>query len=47
MIAFRDETAARLGLDLIVHTNEEGRARDINPITSGSVLHTAIMKPKP
>jgi sulfate adenylyltransferase subunit 2 len=44
MIAFRDETARRLGLDLIVHTNEEGRARGINPITSGSALHTAVMK---
>jgi sulfate adenylyltransferase subunit 2 len=44
MIAFRDETARLLGLDLIVHTNEEGRARGINPITSGSVLHTAVMK---
>jgi sulfate adenylyltransferase subunit 2 len=44
MIAFRDETARRLDLDLIVHTNEEGRARGINPITSGSALHTAVMK---
>jgi sulfate adenylyltransferase subunit 2 len=44
MIAFRDETARRLGLDLLVHTNEEGRARGINPITSGSALHTTIMK---
>jgi len=44
MIAFRDETACRLGLDLIVHTNEEGKARGINPITSGSALHTAVMK---
>lgn len=44
MIAFRDETARRLGLDLLVHTNEEGKARGINPIASGSALHTAIMK---
>ena len=44
MIAFRDDTARRLGLDLIVHTNEEGKARGINPITSGSTLHTAVMK---
>jgi sulfate adenylyltransferase subunit 2 len=44
MIAFRDETARRLGLDLLVHTNEEGKARSISPITSGSALHTAIMK---
>jgi sulfate adenylyltransferase subunit 2 len=44
MIAFRDDTVRRLGLDLVVHTNEEGRARGINPITSGSALHTAVMK---
>ena len=44
MIAFRDETARRLGLELLVHTNEEGRARGINPLTSGSALHTAVMK---
>jgi sulfate adenylyltransferase subunit 2 len=44
MIAFRDETAYRLDLDLLVHTNEEGKARGISPITSGSALHTAVMK---
>jgi sulfate adenylyltransferase subunit 2 len=44
MIAFRDATARRMGLNLLVHTNEDGKARGINPITSGSVLHTAIMK---
>jgi len=44
MISFRDATARRLELNLIVHTNEEGRARGINPITSGSSLHTAVMK---
>jgi sulfate adenylyltransferase subunit 2 len=44
MIAFRDETARQLGLDLLVHSNDEGRARGINPITSGSALHTAVMK---
>jgi sulfate adenylyltransferase subunit 2 len=44
MIAFRDATAARLGLDLIVHTNEDGVRRGINPIASGSALHTAVMK---
>ena len=44
MIAFRDRIARDLGLDLIVHVNEEGRARGINPITSGSALHTAVMK---
>ena len=44
MIAFREATARQLGLDLFVHINEEGKARDINPITSGSALHTAVMK---
>jgi sulfate adenylyltransferase subunit 2 len=44
MIAFRDETARRLGLDILVHTNAEGKARGINPITSGSALHTSVMK---
>jgi sulfate adenylyltransferase subunit 2 len=44
VIAFRDETARSLGLDLLVHTNEEGKARGINPITSGSALHTEVMK---
>src|ERR1700752_4883180 len=44
MIAFRDATAARLGVELIVHTNREGLARGINPITSGSSVHTDVMK---
>jgi sulfate adenylyltransferase subunit 2 len=44
MIAFRDETAKRLGIDLIVHINQEGVARGINPIVSGSSLHTQVMK---
>ena len=44
MIVFRDATVQRLGLDLLVHTNEEGRARGISPVTSGSALHTAVMK---
>jgi sulfate adenylyltransferase subunit 2 len=44
MIAFRDETARRLGLQLIVHVNQEGVDRGINPIASGSALHTHVMK---
>jgi sulfate adenylyltransferase subunit 2 len=44
MIAFRDETARRLGLNLIVYINDEGVARGINPINSGSSLHTQVMK---
>ena len=44
MIAFRDATAARLGLELIVHTNRDGLARGISPVASGSSLHTQVMK---
>lgn len=44
MIAFRDETVRRLGLDLIVHINQDGVSRGINPIASGSSLHTHVMK---
>lgn len=44
MITFRDETVKRLGLDLIVHINEDGVARGIGPINSGSALHTQVMK---
>ena len=44
MIAFRDETARRLGLDLRVHINRDGVARGISPVASGSQLHTQVMK---
>jgi sulfate adenylyltransferase subunit 2 len=44
MIAFRDLTVAERGLDLLVHINPDGVARDINPVTSGSALHTQVMK---
>jgi sulfate adenylyltransferase subunit 2 len=44
MIAFRDETARRLGLRLISYVNEDGLARGINPIDSGSEVHTRVMK---
>jgi sulfate adenylyltransferase subunit 2 len=44
MIAFRDETASRLGLDLLVHVNREGLEMGINPFVHGSALHTDIMK---
>jgi sulfate adenylyltransferase subunit 2 len=44
MIAFRDATAKRLGLELIVYVHEQGAANNINPIDSGSVLHTRVMK---
>src|ERR1700691_4861213 len=44
MIAFRDETARRLNLDLLVHINQDGVKRGISPIASGSQLHTQVMK---
>ena len=44
MIRFRDETAARLGIELLVHINQDGVARGISPIASGSALHTQVMK---
>jgi len=44
MIEFRDATAKRLGLNLIVHINEDGVRRGINPFDSGSALHTQVMK---
>jgi sulfate adenylyltransferase subunit 2 len=44
MIAFRDETARRLGLDLLVHINEDGLRRGISPFSHGSTVHTDVMK---
>ena len=44
MIAHRDRIAQQYGIKLLVYTNPEGRARGIDPITSGSQLHTQVMK---
>lgn len=44
MLQHRDRITAELGVKLLVYTNPEGLARGINPITSGSQLHTQIMK---
>jgi len=44
MIAFRDRMASELGLELLVHTNPDGVAQGINPITHGSRVHTDVMK---
>lgn len=44
MIRFRDETADRLGLDLIVHVNREGVAQGIDPFRHGSSAYTNVMK---
>jgi len=44
MIAFRDETARRLNLNLLVYVNQSGVERGINPFASGSAVHTHVMK---
>src|SRR5712672_3531921 len=44
MIAFRDAAAARAGMELRVHVNQDGLARGISPLASGSSLHTQVMK---
>ncbi|WP_422561566.1 sulfate adenylyltransferase subunit CysD [Parvibaculum sedimenti] len=44
MIRFRDETAKRLGFNLIVHTNQDGLAQNINPFDHGSSYYTNVMK---
>jgi len=44
MIAFRDQMAKEHGIDLLVHTNPDGIARDIGPFTHGSNTHTHVMK---
>jgi sulfate adenylyltransferase subunit 2 len=44
MISFRDETARRLGLNLLVYVNQDGVKQGVNPIASGSAIHTHVMK---
>lgn len=44
MIEFRDNQVKKLGLDLIVHKNQEGIDAGIGPFTHGSEKHTDIMK---
>ena len=44
MIEFRDKHVADLGLDLIVHTNQDGIDMGIGPFTHGSAKHTDVMK---
>jgi sulfate adenylyltransferase subunit 2 len=44
MVKFRDETATRLGIDLLVHINQDGVREGINPFDHGSNVHTNIMK---
>ena len=44
MVAFRDRRAAELGIDLIVHINQEGVAQGVGPFSHGSSVHTDVMK---
>jgi sulfate adenylyltransferase subunit 2 len=44
MIEFRDRHVSNLGLELIVHTNQEGIDAGVGPFTHGSEKHTDIMK---
>src|SRR3974390_3883452 len=44
MIAFRDEIARAAGVEMLVHINQEGIARGVSPVTSGSAVHTQVMK---
>ncbi|WP_404386440.1 sulfate adenylyltransferase subunit CysD [Caenispirillum salinarum] len=44
MTRFRDQIAKDLGLDLIVHINQEGVEQGIGPFTHGSAVHTDVMK---
>jgi sulfate adenylyltransferase subunit 2 len=44
MYALRDRMARELDMELIVHVNPEGVAKNINPFTHGSQIHTDVMK---
>ena len=44
MIEFRDRTAQELGIDLMVHINQDGVRQGIGPFTHGSAVHTDVMK---
>src|SRR5690554_2098926 len=44
MIEFRDKMVKEVGMDLIVHINQEGVEQGIGPFTHGSSKHTDIMK---
>jgi len=44
MIQFRADMVSKLGLDLIVHINQEGVAQGVGPFSHGSAVHTDVMK---
>lgn len=43
MLEFRDRRVAEIGARLIVHTNPDGLAHGINPLTHGSQVHMNVM----
>lgn len=44
MYEMRERMARESGMELLVHHNEDARARGINPFTHGSALHTDLWK---
>ena len=44
MIEFRDRRAAETGVELRTHTNPEGLAQGVSPVTHGATVHTDVMK---
>lgn len=44
MYALREEVAAHPGIELLVHTNQDGVKAGVGPFTHGSSVHTDIMK---
>ncbi|MGQ4583722.1 sulfate adenylyltransferase subunit CysD [Lysobacter sp. F60174L2] len=44
MIAFRDRRAHEAGVELRTHTNPDGVAQGIGPVSHGATVHTDVMK---
>jgi sulfate adenylyltransferase subunit 2 len=44
MYRFREKMAQESGMELLVHINPDGFAKDMNPFTFGSAVHTDVMK---
>jgi sulfate adenylyltransferase subunit 2 len=44
MIAFRDRRVAQTGCTLLTHTNPDGLAQGIGPVSHGARVHTDVMK---
>jgi sulfate adenylyltransferase subunit 2 len=44
MIEFRDQLVKKLGLELLIHINQDGVDQGIGPFTHGSKKHTDVMK---